>query len=129
MKKWQRFYETQGGMGLKGGRQKRWDAIQEQVGMIPVPEGAGAQNRRQRGLGEMAGGAVGAGMKLGPRGGGQETAQTLSILGLNQQTGQMNNAMLQKIIKELAAYKKAAMKQLNDTKKNAALLTNSTRTN
>ena len=77
----------------------------------------------------MAGGAGGAGMKLGPRGGGQETAQTLSILGLNQQTGQMNNAMLQKIIKELAAYKKAAMKQLNDTKKNAALLTNSTRSN
>ena len=122
-KKWQRYFEREGGMspdakGKEGGGRTRWGAIRDQVGMIPIPQGAGAQRRRQQGVGAMTGGAVGAGMKLGGQGGGGEAAaETLSILGLNQQTGQMNNAILEKVLAELKAYKAEAVKQRNNSKK------------
>lgn len=121
MKKWQRFFESQGGFGtpqgfggIAGGidvGQARFDAIRGQMGgMAP-----GAQ---ARGMTDMGGGAARAGA----------SPEMMKLMGMNQQTNQMNNAMMQTIIKELDRYKQNAIRDKNNQKNNGKRLKSVLRT-
>ena len=115
MKKWQRFFEAQGGFGtpqgfggIAGGidvGQARFDAIRSQMGgMAPAAQA--------RGMTAMGGGAARAGA----------SPEMMKLMGMNQQTNQMNNAMMQTIIKELDRYKQNAIRDKNNQKNNGRRL-------
>ena len=88
----------------------RWEAIRNQLGMIPGSERA----QGVVGAGAIASGARGE--KMGTQQ-GTGLADMIPLLGLNQQTNQMNNQMLQTIIDEIDRLKANALKDQQDQRK------------
>lgn len=112
IKKWSRYFESQGGMGrippgmfgagMKRGGQRRFEGMQGQFGDTP----GGARGQAVVGAGAVAAGGEGTGL-----------ADMIPLLGLNQQTNQMNNQMLQTIIDEIDRLKANALKDQQDQRK------------
>lgn len=90
------------GAGMKRGGQRRFEGMLGHFGGMPGG---------QRGRAVAGAGAVVAG------GEGTALADMIPLLGLNQQTNQVNNQMLQTIIDEIGRLKANALKDQQDQRK------------
>ena len=107
IKAWKGYFDAHPGKNRAG---DRWEAIRNQLGMIPGSERA----QGVVGAGAIASGARGE--KMGTQQ-GTGLADMIPLLGLNQQTNQMNNQMLQTIIDEIDRLKANALKDQQDQRK------------